>query len=212
MKGDKVDRLIEAGEKMLEVEMKFRVENATEFEKRLKNDFQIEFGEPIRETDVFFKNKALGFPKAGKTLRVRRSGNLLAATFKGPRLDATTKTREEIELPLFPAFETVENDAQIAETRAEWIRFFKRLGFEPCAKVEKIRRRGRLTFAGREFEITLDEAPPLGFFTEIETLAEPDELDAARTATLALAQRLRLGETVVKSYLALLEKSTDEEK
>ncbi len=202
---------------MLEVEMKFRVENASEFEKRLKNDFQIEFGAPTRETDVFFKNKALGFPKAGKTLRVRRSGNSLAATFKGPRLDATTKTREEIELPLFPAFESgadsAENDQKIAETRAEWIRFFKKLGFEPCAKVAKIRRRGRLTFDGREFEITLDEASPLGFFTEIETLAEPNELDAARTSTLALARKLRLGESVVKSYLALLDKSVaDDEK
>jgi adenylate cyclase class IV len=68
-----------------------------------------------------------------------------------------------------------------------------------------------LTFEGRAFEIVLDEVPPLGFFTEIETLALPEELEAARRTTFALAERLGLAEPIPTSYLALLQNAASDE-
>lgn len=191
---------------MLEIEMKFRVENAQAYEALLKEEQGVEFGAPLFESDVFFTNAALGFPNEGKSLRVRRSGDLLATTFKGPRLDSTTKAREEIELSLAPKGC---DEATLDKTRDDWIRFYERLGFQPFGAVEKTRRRARTVFAGREFEITLDVVDSLGVFTELETLAPQAEFVEARAVLLALADKLGLRDTITKSYLALtLEAST----
>jgi len=191
---------------MLEIEMKFRVEDAQAYEAALKDSQGVEFGAPIFESDVFFTNAPLGFPNAGKSLRIRRSGDLLATTFKGPRLDSTTKAREEIELTLSPRGC---DDATLDKTQEDWIRFYERLGFLPFAKVEKTRRRALTVFEGREFEITLDYVDSLGFFTELETLAPRSEFDEARKTVLAFADVLGLRDSIVKSYLALtLEAST----
>ena len=82
---------------MLEIETKFRVDDSIAYERLLSETLGVELGAPTTESDVFFTNEALGFPNRGKSLRIRRRGNYLAATFKGPRLDSETKTREEIE-------------------------------------------------------------------------------------------------------------------
>jgi len=191
---------------MLEIEMKFRVKDALSYEASLQTTLGVKLGAPVLESDVFFTNAALGFPNEGKSLRVRRSGDLLVTTFKGPRLDSTTKTREEIELRLLP--ERCE-DVMIEKTRDDWIRFYERLGFRSFGKVEKTRRRGRTILEGREFEITLDRVESLGYFAEIETLAPKSEFEDARTSVLALANALGLRDSVTKSYLALtLEAST----
>ena len=191
---------------MLEIETKFRVEDAQAYEALLKETLGVEFGAPLSESDVFFTNATLGFPNEGKSLRVRRSGDLLATTFKGPRLDSTTKAREEIELALAPKGC---DGATLAKTREDWIRFYERLGFQPFGTVEKTRRRARTVFEGREFEITLDVVDSLGVFTELETLAHKAEFVEARAALLAFADKLGLRDAITKSYLALtLEAST----
>ena len=137
-------------EPLLEIEMKFRVPNLAEYEQIARERLGVEFGAPKREDDLFFRNDALGFPDQGKSLRIRRRDDYLAATFKGPRLDAQTKTREELELPLANATGSVD-DAQ-----REWTTFFERLGFAPAARVVKTRRRASLSYSSREFELTLD--------------------------------------------------------
>ncbi len=191
---------------MLEIETKFRVEDAQAYEALLKETQGVEFGAPLFESDVFFTNATLGFPNKGKSLRVRRSGDLLATTFKGPRLDSTTKAREEIELALAPKGC---DEATLVKTREDWIRFYERLGFQPFGLVEKTRRRARTVFEGREFEITLDVVDSLGVFTELETLAPKAEFVEARASLLAFADKLGLRDAITKSYLALtLEAST----
>ena len=196
---------------MLEIEMKFRVPNAAAYEARLRDDFSLVFDAPRSEIDLFFRNEAAGFPTEGKALRIRRQDRRLVATFKGPRLDPKAKIREEIELPLGPALSPDADEASVEQVRGDWIRFFERLGFEPGPTVSKRRRTARLTFDGRAFEIVLDEVPPLGFFTEIETLAPPEELEAARRTTFALAERLGLAEPIPTSYLALLQNAASDE-
>ena len=191
---------------MLEIEMKFRVANAAEYERLISETLGASFGAPTVESDVFFTNEALGFPNEGKSLRIRRRGNYLAATFKGPRLDSQTKTREEIELTLVderPEL-TEENARRVDEARANWIRFYERLGFSQYGVVTKSRRRASTEYGGRQFEITLDEIDGLGVFTELEVSAEKEEFAVARAVVMLLAQKLGLRETVTSSYLSMV--------
>ena len=130
---------------MLEIEMKFRVPDADAYERRLRDDFALVFDAPRSEIDLFFRNEAAGFPTEGKALRIRRQDRRLVATFKGPRLDPKAKIREEIELPLGPALPDDADEASVERVRADWIRFFERLGFETGPTVSKRRRTARLT-------------------------------------------------------------------
>ena len=191
---------------MLEIEMKFRVANAAEYERLISETLGASFGEPTVESDVFFTNEALGFPNEGKSLRIRRRGNYLAATFKGPRLDSQTKTREEIELTLVDERPELseENARRVDEARANWIRFYERLGFSQYGVVTKSRRRASTEYGGRQFEITLDEIDGLGVFTELEVSAEKEEFVDARAVVMLLAQKLGLRETVTSSYLSMV--------
>ena len=194
--------------------MKFRVEDPEKYEKQLRTFLNVTFGPETFERDEFYRCDKLGFPGEGKMLRVRRRGSYLAATYKGPRLDETTKSREEIELPLVvpSSNDSAIRDALVDRTYGDWSRFFQRLGFTPAAVVEKTRRRGLATFGGRNFEISLDTLEGLGVFTELETLASESDFDAARDAVKTLAERLGLQDTIVKSYLALkMEAESDEE-
>ena len=181
---------------MLEVEAKFRIADSAAFESRVASLFGATFGAPAVESDVFFRNDAAGFPDEGKSLRLRRRGNELMTTFKGPLLDAATKTREEIELP-------IASGANVDESADAWTRFFARLGFQSAARVEKTRRRCRFQYASRDFEATLDVLDGIGTFAELETIATESEFDAARRATLDLAAALGLGDPVKSSHLAL---------
>ena len=191
---------------MLEIEMKFRVANAAEYERLISETLGASFGAPTVESDVFFTNEALGFPNEGKSLRIRRRGNYLAATFKGPRLDSQTKTREEIELTLVDERPELseENARRVDEARANWIRFYERLGFSQYGVVTKSRRRASTEYGGRQFEITLDEIDGLGVFTELEVSAEKEEFADARAVVMLLAQKLGLRETVTSSYLSMV--------
>lgn len=191
--------------------MKFRVDDPEEYEARLRDALETNLGPASVESDEFFRCDALGFPDEGKTLRLRRRGTYLAATFKGPRLDDATKSREEIELPLAtPSSEdSAIRDALVERRREDWSRFFRSLGFVPAATVEKTRRRGLAVFDGRNFEISLDRLDGVGVFTELETIAPEGDFEAARRAVQALAERLGLRDSIAKSYLALkLERET----
>lgn len=186
--------------------MKFRVSDAHAYEKLLRETLGVELGPPTTEDDLFFTNEALGFPNEGKSLRIRRRGNYLAATFKGPRLDAQTKTREEIELTLVDDREesTPENTRRVDLARENWIRFYDRLGFSRYGEVIKTRRRASTTYCGREFEITLDEVAGVGVFTELEVTAEKEDFDAAKLAVVSLAGKLGLTESITRSYLSMV--------
>lgn len=186
--------------------MKFRVSDARAYEKLLRETLGVELGPPTTEDDLFFTNEALGFPNEGKSLRIRRRGNYLAATFKGPRLDAQTKTREEIELTLVDDREEIspENTRRVDLARENWIRFYNRLGFSRYGEVIKTRRRASTTYGGREFEITLDEVAGVGVFTELEVTAEKEDFDAAKLAVVSLAGKLGLSESITRSYLSMV--------
>ena len=183
-----------------EVEIKFRVENVTDFERRLRQRFgDVGFSEPVTESDLFFQHPSRDFVQTDEALRLRKrelsDGTFEhTLTYKGPKIDTSTKTRHEIEMP-------------IAEPE-QWKSILIALGFCQCASVEKFRRRMKLMVNSCPIEITLDTLPALPesrrLFLEVETLATADNLDECRALVLDIAEQLELGEQVQDSYLGLL--------
>ena len=80
-----------------EVEQKFALDSVAEVEQRLAHWGA---GSGVSEqSDLYFNHPARDFAKTDEALRLRSVGDEHFITYKGPKLDATTKTRQEIELP-----------------------------------------------------------------------------------------------------------------
>ena len=84
---------------MYEVEQKFRIDDPVAIEAKLVS-LAARFREPIEQVDRYFANPCRDFVKTDEALRLRRVGDELAMTWKGPRIDSAAKTRRELELGL----------------------------------------------------------------------------------------------------------------
>ncbi len=150
---------------------------------------------PTRETheDRYFAAPDRDFARTDEALRLRVRGTDAALTYKGPKLDATTKTRREVEIPLAAAHAPHAQELLAA------------LGFRVAATVRKIRDTWRMAHGGREFAVCLDEVAGLPPYVELETTAPAEELEAARGALLALAAELGFaGPAERRGYVELL--------
>ena len=177
----------------LEVEQKFRLADWADIERRLAGlGAQIE--PPVSQSDQYFAHPNRDFAQTDEALRIRRVGRRNFVTYKGPKLDATTKTRRELELPLTPGDRA---SASFAELLAA-------LGFQPVREVRKLRRRAIVVWQGRRVEAALDEVEGIGPFIELELQAEPADADAARATLASFAVELGLSQSERRSYLELL--------
>ena len=177
-----------------EVEMKFAVGDVAALEDRLAV-----LGATISgaesETDTYFAHPARDFTKTDEALRLRQKKTGCFITYKGPKIDATTKTRQEIDLPL------------AAESGLKaWRGLLEALGFTVAGQVKKLRRKARVGWQGRSVEISLDDVDGLGAFVELELIANENDIVAARDrlASLAKALGLPLDSGERRSYLELL--------
>ncbi len=176
----------------LEVEAKYRLDDAAAFRARV---LALAGGPGEIETheDRYFAAPDRDFARTDEACRLRVANGAAVLTYKGPKFDAATKTRREIEVPL------------AAGTAAAAGEFLAALGYRETLTVRKTRERWRLVRAGRPCEICLDQVAGLPPHAEIETLAAPAELDAARAALAALAAELGFaGPSERRSYLELL--------
>ena len=148
----------------------------------------------VVQSDQYFAHPARDYAQTDEALRIRTVAGGSFVTYKGPKLDATTKTRRELELPLA---ETDADGSQFAELLAA-------LGFTPVETVRKTRREFRITHDGREVHGALDSVDGVGTFVELELSADDASLDAARRVITALADQLQLGASERRSYLELL--------
>src|SRR4051794_18008373 len=82
-----------------EVEQKHRVLDETKLFERLA-ERGVEIGPPVKQADRYFAHPCRDFSQTDEALRIRTAGDKSYVTFKGPKLDKTTKTRHELELPL----------------------------------------------------------------------------------------------------------------
>jgi adenylate cyclase class 2 len=176
-----------------EVEQKHRFDDAAAFIERLES-MGAKLGAPIEQSDRYFAHPARDFAETDEALRIRTVGSRSFVTYKGPKLDTTTKTRRELELPLEPQDDDGSRFGELLNA----------LGFTPVAVVRKNRRPFHLNRQGREIEGALDEVDGLGTFVELELSADEAGLDAARRIVAALADELALGQSERRSYLEML--------
>ncbi len=177
----------------IEVEQKFHVKNMAELERRL-TELNFVPGETVDQVDCYFAHPARDFARTDEALRLRRVGDGNYVTYKGPKLDATTKTRREIEIPL--------PDGEHAAAEAS--RLLAALGFTRVADVYKRRRHASVLWQAHKIEIALDHVALLGDFVELEIIAEMADVPMARDAIVSLAAELGLAESERRSYLELL--------
>jgi adenylate cyclase class 2 len=176
-----------------EVEQKFPVPDLAVVQKRLA-ELEAAIAPWQLEVDLYFAHPAKDFARTDEALRIRTVGAANYVTYKGPKIDRTTKTREEIELPLPGG----------PQGYADGRRLLEAIGFRPVAEVRKRRRKAKIAWQGRMVEASLDEVDSLGTFVELELIASADDLESAQESILHLAAALGLSGSERRSYLELL--------
>jgi adenylate cyclase class 2 len=178
---------------MLEVEQKFRLTDAAAIVSALAGKC-VKLAEPQLQVDRYFNHPSRDFANTDEAFRIRQVGEQNYVTYKGPKLDRTTKTRREIEVPIAAGPAAAEGFAAI----------LIELGFRPVAEVRKSRRKAIVDRSGRSIEIAVDEVEQVGTFVELECSADQNEMDAAKAAIASMAADLGLTQNERKSYLELL--------
>ena len=177
----------------IEVEMKFSVSDEAELRQRLTK-WGVDLGRSEQQVDSYFSHPARDFSSTDEALRIRRTESRVEVTYKGPRLDERTKTRQEIEVSLA--------GGEIAATQFEQI--LRVLGFGSAGEVTKSRRVGHLQGRGRVVTVALDQVDGLGSFLELESIVCSADVAEARENLERLARELDLGVTERRSYLELV--------
>ena len=152
------------------------------------------FQPSLNQADSYFAHPARDFGQTDEALRLRQIGDENLITYKGPKLDAQTKTRREIELTLAPGGPAFDQFAELLFC----------LGFRRVLTVCKQREPGLLAWEGQTVHLALDQVSGLGSFVELEIAADDSTLQQAKAAVISLAAELGLGPSERKSYLELL--------
>lgn len=150
----------------VEIEAKMRAPDLEWIRELLRKAGATRLGE-VLETNTFFDTEDRELTAADEGLRLRRKRSdggedQHVITFKGPRIQAEVKQREELEFGVTDA-------ASVAL-------LFRKLGYVPLLTFEK--RRESWSFGACRIE--LDTLPQLGTFVEIEGPDEPTVLDTRR--------------------------------
>jgi len=181
------------GTRHWEVEKKFPLSAPAEIRIRMAT-MGVEFGPVVDQVDHYFNHPARDFAVTDEAFRLRQEGLTNCITYKGPKIDKLTKTRTEIELPLPPGHNLVDDFAGLLGA----------LGFCPAGTVHKQREPGRLCWNGHLVDVALDKVEGLGSYLELEIRADDESLAAAKLALDSVAQELGLGASERRSYLELM--------
>ncbi len=175
---------------MIEVEVKYRVprelmEKIASKVLTLGGKF---LGEEVQE-DVYFQHPSRNFAVSDEALRVRRARGRVEVTYKGPRIDSRSKTREEIQVKV--------------EDFNSFVSLLEKLGFKRVAKVVKKRK----TYKFNDELLHLDCVEDAGFFVEIEgTVEDEGEIEGKREKLIMKAKELGIPTEgfELKSYLEII--------
>ena len=143
----------------------------------------------VTQADTYYDAPHRDFAETDEAFRLRRETRdgetRTRMTYKGPKVDPESKTREEIE-----------TGVESGEDAADLVRS---LGFEPAAVVEKERTRYRLD----GYTVTLDSVDGVGEYVEVEI--ESDDVETARDGAKGVLAKLGLDpdDQVRRSYLGL---------
>ena len=188
---------------MYEVEQKFRVTDPAALEARLVG-LAARFREPVEQVDRYFAHPCRDFVKTDEALRLRRVGDDVAATWKGPRIDSASKTRRELELGLAQVPPLPGGPRGGPATLDRWTELLEALGFRRVRDVSKRRRAARVPWQGTEVEAALDRVEGIGDFLELELQAAEGEVPLATACIESLARTLGCDAQERRSYLELV--------
>ncbi|MCE5215034.1 MAG: class IV adenylate cyclase [Methanobacterium sp.] len=177
---------------MLEVEVKAHISDFKEIKDKL-----VEIGAVKQRTehqeDIYFNAPHRDFAQTDEALRIRKiprkEGYEIILTYKGAKLDKSSKTRQEIEVKI----EDSQKTGLILEN----------LGFNPVKTIKK----DRIIYLLDEFIITLDKVWEVGNFVEIERdLNEGEDYQEILDKIFDTYRILGINEGFERrSYLELLE-------
>ncbi|VTT99899.1 Adenylyl cyclase CyaB, putative OS=Singulisphaera acidiphila (strain ATCC BAA-1392 / DSM 18658 / VKM B-2454 / MOB10) GN=Sinac_5239 PE=4 SV=1: CYTH [Gemmataceae bacterium] len=178
---------------MLEVEVRYRTPDRAGVIARLLA-LGAALAEDRTDVDQYYNAPDRNLKDTGEAFRLRRIGDANYLTYKGPRRDADTKTREEVEVPLG-------NGPAVA---ADATRMLEALGFRPVVVVRKARQVYALTRDGFAMEVCFDAVERVGEFLELEILAPEEQYEPAKATLFQLAADLGLAEKESRSYLGMV--------
>lgn len=173
---------------MIEVETKLKINNIEQMEERLKGLKGTYKGEKT-ELDLYFDHQDTRIFRNGGALRVRDADGKYRLTYKGPKKDDETTSREEIEIGI--------------ESAREMQKILAELGFYVLCEVRKQRK----TYLLGDLIVTLDEVEGLGEFIEVEGKASNDAgYKEKKNEIFVLLNALKLSSEVIskKSYLEMI--------
>ena len=171
---------------MIEVEVKVRADHE-KVRSILKKIGAAKVGVEI-QSDTYFAAPHKDFAKTDEALRIRSLDGQAVLTYKGPKLDGVSKTREELETPV----------DEVTITRV-----LHALGFSEAGIVRKIRE----VFRAGEITVCLDAVEGLGEFLEVEIMAENEKtLETARYRLFDFLKQFGFGEkdSIRISYLEMV--------
>ena len=200
---------------MYEVEQKYPLADVAAVEAALAR-LGATWHATVEQVDRYFNHPCRDFAATDEALRLRRTDQALAITWKGPRLDATAKTRRELELPLaeaaVPAAAVAEaavpaaapSQTAVPATLDSWTELLEALGFRQVREVAKQRRVAHVAWQGAAIEVALDHVAGLGNFLELELQAEAAGIAVAAARIESLARELGCTAAERRSYLEML--------
>jgi adenylate cyclase class 2 len=167
---------------MLEIEIKMRSADNGRVERLLLEMGAALLGEHD-QVDEYFNHPCRDFAETDEALRLRMDSRG-RMTYKGPKIDRFTKTREEIELDI--------------DDMDKMTLILVRLGFRQVAKVNKRRKEYLLDGV----TASLDSVEGLGDFVELEVQGE--DAEEGRSRIEKLRDDLGLVGSERRSYLEML--------
>lgn len=178
---------------MLEVEAKFALLDSAEMEARL-----LALGAKLvadqAEADYYLNAPDRDYSRTDEALRLRRIGEQNFLTYKGPRRDASSKTRTEVEVACPSGTDAAE----------AFLKLFQNLGYRDTAVVRKRRKIFEWSRDNFTLHACLDSVDSVGSFIELEIMAEDSQYDSARETVFRAAKELELGPIETRSYLEQL--------
>ena len=171
---------------MIEVEVKVKADHS-QVRSVLQKLGAIKIGIE-NQSDTYFAAPYRDFAKTDEALRIRSLDGQAVLTYKGPKLDKVSKTREELE--------TSVDEATTAK-------ILHALGFSDAGIVRKKRE----VFRAGEITVCLDAVEGLGEFLEVEIIAEDEkDLDISREKLFELLKQFGAGEkdSIRTSYLEMV--------
>lgn len=178
----------------LEIEQKYPLADSAALLAKLKQLGADSHG-ASSQADTYYNHPARDFATTDEALRIRRTDAGCFVTYKGPKLDAETKTRREIELPLTQCEDS---------PGQEWPELLAALGFREVATVSKTRESYTVSRGEFVVEICIDRVDGVGDFAELEIVADEERLAAAKRVLAELEATFNLAQPQRRSYLEML--------